>query len=119
MRFGLFGLSMILVTSTSFAADIDGTWSGKVDGPNGPVEVKYHFMADGSRLTGSTATPDGMEVMIKDGKIDGANIAFAVDFDFGGTAMRFTYTEALSGKEIKLHTEYMGQPFDFVVKKMS
>jgi opacity protein-like surface antigen len=117
MRIWWLVLLAAALSSTAFAADIDGTWSGTVDGPSGPVEVKYHFMAEGAKLTGSTVTPDGAEVMIKDGKIDGASISFAVDLDLGGTAMRFTYTGVLSGSEVKLHTEYTGQPFDFTVKK--
>lgn len=117
MRIKGFALMMILAAAPAYAADVDGTWTGMVDGPGGPVEVKYQFQAAGTKLTGTTATPDGMQVMIKDGRIEGAKITFAVDLDFGGNAMTFTYSGVLSGDEIKLHTEYMGQPYDFVVKK--
>jgi hypothetical protein len=35
-----------------------------------------------------------------------------------GTAMTFNYSGVVSGGEIKLHTEFMGMPFDYSVKKV-
>jgi hypothetical protein len=110
-------LGILLVTGPALAAELDGTWTGSVDGPNGPVEVKYEFKVDGTKLTGTTTSPDGMQFMIKNGKVDGTKVAFVVDLDFGGNAMTFDYTGTLTGPELKLHTEYMGMPFDFTLKK--
>jgi hypothetical protein len=117
MKLKWVALVSMLATASSFAAGIDGTWLGTLDAPGGAIEIKYQFVADGKKLTGTTASPDGMEIKIKEGKIDGGNLTFTVDIDLGGNPLTFNYTGVLAGEELKLHTEFMGQPLDFVLKK--
>jgi len=117
MKFKALAIGMLLAAFPLFAAEVDGNWAGSLDTPNGPVEIKFTFKSDGAKLTGSSVSPDGMTMAIKDGKVDGNNISFAVDVDMGGQAMTFPYTGKLEGGELKLHTEFMGMPFDFTVKK--
>jgi hypothetical protein len=68
-------------------------------------------------LAGSTTGPDGAELPIKNGKVDGDKIAFTVEVDFGGMALTLGYTGVVSADQIKLTLDIMGMPFDFVVKK--
>ncbi len=110
-------LGLVLVTSPAFAADIDGKWTGSLDTPNGPVQVNYAFKADGAALTGSTSVPDGSDVPIKDGKIDGKKVSFSLTLDFGAGPTTFIYTGEVSPTELKLHTEFMNMPLDFTLKK--
>lgn len=120
MRLYVFALMFLLAAGIAFGADIDGKWAGKIAGMDGnEVEIVYNFKADGSALTGTTTGPDGSELSIKNGKIDGDNISFAVDLDFGGQAMTVNYTGVKTGDRITLSMDMgMGQPMEIVVHKV-
>jgi hypothetical protein len=60
------------------AADVDGTYKGSVDTPNGPVELTFVFKTDGERLTGSVASAMG-EVPIENGTAKGDVLTFDVN----------------------------------------
>ena len=112
-------VAVLAVTASAGAAAVDGKWTGSIDTPNGPAPVSFTFMANGSTLTGSTTGPDGNVVQIKNGKIDGDKISFAIDLDFGGMPFTLTYTGVVMSDQIKLTGDFMGMPFEFVVKKAS
>ena len=99
------------------AADIDGKWSGSIDTPMGAIPVGFSFKADGATLNGSMTGMDGGEIPIKNGKIDGNKISFNVSLDIGGMSLEFAYTGTLSGDTLQLSSDFMGMPFEFVVKK--
>jgi hypothetical protein len=113
------GLGILLLAAPAFAATVDGKWTGSIDTPNGPVTVSFMFKADGNALTGSTTGPDGGEVQLKNGKIDGNTISFSVDLDFGGMPFTLAYTGVVAPDQIKLTADFAGMPFEFVVKKAS
>ena len=77
----------------------------------------FNFKADGATLNGSMAGPDGGDIAIKDGMIDGANISFWLSLDFGGNALKLTYKGVVAADQIKISGEAAGMPFEFVVKK--
>src|ERR1700722_15770351 len=110
-------LALLLASAPAFAANVDGDWSGSMDSPNGPVQISYTFKADGAKLSGTTTGPDGAKLAIKDGKIDGANISFAVDVDFGGSPMPLKYTGVVAADSIALPLDFQGQPVNITVKK--
>ncbi len=119
MRNCLLVFGLILVASMAFAAPIDGKWAGEIPGMDGnPMKLSYTFKADGATLTGSTAGPDGKDIPIKNGKIDGNNVSFAVSIDFGGQEMTMEYKGVLSGDTLKLTLDMMGQPMEFTLKKV-
>lgn len=109
--------AVLTVTASLHAAAVDGKWNGMLDTPNGPAPISFTFNADGNTLTGSSTGPDGNVVQIKNGKIDGDKIAFAIDVDFGGMPFTFAYTGVVMSDQIKLTIDIMGMTFDFVVKK--
>jgi len=109
-------IEMILKKSKSVAA-LDGTWTGTVASPGGEIPVSFTFKADGAKLTGTTLGLDGAPVPIKDGKIDGSTITYAVTLDFGGMPLDLTYKGAVSADDIKVSGDAFGMPFDFVLKK--
>jgi hypothetical protein len=121
MRF--VGIAMILLALCvpAFAADVDGKWTGTVEGMNGPMNVNFTFKADGEKLTGTTTGIDGSDVAIADGKItpDGKNVTFKVTLDFGGMPFVLNYKGAVTPAEIKLTAEIPGMPmpFEILVKK--
>jgi hypothetical protein len=112
-------LAFLLASGPVWAADIDGKWTGTLDTPGGPVPVSYTFKADGAKLTGSSAAPDGTPVPIKGGKVAGDKISYSLDVDFGQGPITFVYTGVVSHNELKLHTDFMGMPIDFTLKKAS
>lgn len=102
----------------AFAAPIDGKWTGEMPGMDGaPMKLNYTFKADGAALTGSTTGPEGKEIAIKDGKIDGDKLSFSVTFDFGGQEMKMEYKGVLAGDDLTLTLDMMGQPMEFKLKR--
>jgi hypothetical protein len=117
MKFYATLAGLLLLTVSAFAADVDGKWAGMMTTPMGDIPIGFTLKADGATLTGSTTGPDGADVPIKDGKIDGANISFSVTFDFGGMPFTLTYKGVVSADTIKFNGDAGGMPFDVVVKK--
>jgi hypothetical protein len=117
MRFYAGVSAFLLLAVSVFAADVDGKWTGTMATPMGDIPVGFTFKADGATLTGSTMGPDGSEIPIKDGKVDGANISFTITFDFGGMPFTLAYKGVVSGDTIKINGDAGGMPFELVVKK--
>ena len=117
MKLGVIALAVLLFAAPVFAADLDGKWVGSLDAGGGDIQIGYTFKVDGAKLTGTTTGPDGMEVPIKDGKIEGANISFSVELDFGGMPFTLTYKGVVTGDQIKLTADFAGMPFEIVAKK--
>ena len=111
----VFGL--VLLAVPAFAADVDGKWTGSIETPMGAVPVGFTFKADGATLTGTSLGPDGGEVAIKDGKVDGNKISFTVALDFGGMAVVIGYSGVVAPDTIQFSGDFMGMPFEFVVTK--
>lgn len=108
---------VVLSAASAFAADVDGKWSGTLNTPMGDVPIGFTFKADGGTLTGTTTGPDGAEIAIKNGKVDGDKITFMVSIDFGGMAVDINYSGVLKGGEIAMTLDFAGMPFNFTVKK--
>lgn len=111
-------LLAFMLTVPAIAADVDGKWSGTVDTPGGQFPVNFTFKADGAMLAGSLAGPDGAEIPIKDGKLEGSNISFSISLDFGGMPFELSYKGIVSPEQIQFTGEAGGMPFEFVVKKV-
>jgi hypothetical protein len=115
----LASLLMIALCVPAVAADIDGKWTGSVQGPAGDTPVSFTFKSDGAKLTGTTPNPlDGTDVAIKDGKVDGKNITFKLSLDFGaGMPFDFDYKGVVSATDLKLTTDFLGMPIEINLKK--
>jgi hypothetical protein len=119
MKIAALALGLFLIAGIALAADIDGKWTGSVDGMGGdPMTINYTFKANGNVLTGSTTGMDGKDVQIKDGKINGNNVSFNVSFDMGGQDFKLDYKGVLSGDSLKLTFDMMGQPSDLTLKRV-
>lgn len=116
MRLHTLVLSFLLLAVLAFAADVDGKWTGSISTPNGDFPQTFTFKADGAVLSGSLEFMAGMEIPITEGKVDGNNISFTVNLDFG-MPLKLTYTGVVSGKELKVKGDAGGMPFEFVLKK--
>ena len=116
MRFHTLLLGFVLLAISAFAADIDGKWTGSISTPNGDFPQTFTFKADGATLTGSLEFMPGMAIPITEGKVDGNNVSFTVNLDFG-MPFKLTYTGVVSGNELKVKGDAAGMPFEFVLKK--
>lgn len=81
---GIFALFLITAAFTNVNSGIDGTWIGKMDSPNGPVEITYNFNVEEDTLTGTVEGGMG-EIEILNGKVDGNEFSF--DTQFNGTTI--------------------------------
>ena len=107
-----------LFTLLAAAADVTGKWVAQVPGrDNQTREVVYKFKAEGASLTGSMSGPQGADVAISDGKIDGDNIAFSVKLEFNGNSIVRNYTGVVSGDEIKMKSQTQRGAQEFVAKR--
>ncbi|HEY7388839.1 MAG TPA: hypothetical protein VH640_10035 [Bryobacteraceae bacterium] len=109
----------VLLATAAFGADVDGKWTGTMSTPNGDVPVNFTFKADGATLNGSTMGPDGGEIPIKEGKVDGNNISFAISFDFQGMPFTMNYKGAVDKDQIKFTIDVFGMPLELLVKRAS
>lgn len=110
-------LAFTLAAAPAFAADVDGKWAGTISTPGGDFPVAFEFKSDGTTLTGTTQSPDGMSINIKDGKIDGDKVTFGVTLDFGGMALDIAYSGVVTPSEMKMKADVAGMALEFVVKK--
>jgi hypothetical protein len=109
--------AVVLMAVPALAADVDGKWAGTLSTPMGDLPVDYEFKADGATLTGTTGGFDGGRIEIKNGKVEGSNISFSVTLDFGGMPLELTFNGVVSPTEITITGDFMGMPFEYVVKK--
>jgi hypothetical protein len=109
MRTFVFTVLFMFVAGMAFAGDIDGKWEGEVQGMDGnPMKISYSFKADGNTLTGTTKNPmDGSDLTIQDGKIDGNDFSFSLDFGMG-QPMKHTGTIKGDTMELKFEMGDMG-----------
>jgi len=119
MRLLIVAVTVFLMAGLALAADVDGKWTGTIATPNGDFPQAFTFKADGASLSGAMIGPDGKDIPIKEGKLDGSTISFTVTIDFGGMAIVLTYKGVVAKEEIKFTGEAMGMPFDLTVKKSS
>ena len=117
MKFYAALAGLLILAASAFAADVDGKWAGTMATPMGDIPIGFTLKANGATLTGSTTGPDGADIAIKDGKIDGANISFSVTFDFGGMPFTLLYKGVVSADTIKFSGDAGGMPFEVVVTK--
>ena len=111
-------VGVLLLAGIALAADIDGKWTGSVAGMDGnPMTIEFMFKAEGTTLTGVHIV-NGQETAIKDGKIEGNNISFTVTLDLGGQETTIPHKGILSGDEIKMTYEMMGQSGDILLKRV-
>src|SRR5688572_16926396 len=71
---------LLLVASGAYANDIEGTWKGKMQGPNGEMELTFVFKMTDGNLTGAVRTPNG-DTEITNTRVNGKEFSFDVSFD--------------------------------------
>ena len=109
----ILALGILLIACSAFAADIDGKWQGEIVGQN--MKIAFNFKAEGAKLSGTHIVND-QETAIEEGKIDGNKISFTVKLNMGQET-KIPHKGTISGGEIKMTYEMMGQSGEILVKK--
>jgi hypothetical protein len=110
-------LLLAVVALAAYAAAIDGTWKGNLDTPGGTFEATLVLKADGSTLAGTFQAGQINESKIEEGKIDGDNVSFVVNSEFG----KLNYAGTLSEDDLKLKISLGGggmPPMDLNCKRV-
>jgi hypothetical protein len=116
-------LSLILLCSlfaiSTLAADLNGTWSGTVQGREGNAqEVTLTLKASGGTLTGTISNAMG-DNAIENGKVNGDQISFSVTAHRGDQSLKINYTGKADGNQLHLTMAREGatQTRDFTLTK--
>lgn len=70
----------LLVASSGFAKEIDGTWKATLQGPDGNFELTFVFKMVDGKLTGTVQSPNG-DIAITNTKVNGKEFSFDVSFN--------------------------------------
>jgi hypothetical protein len=115
-----FTLALALFATGALAADINGKWTAQMPGRGGETqEATMTFQVEGTQLTGSIATPRG-DRPIEEGKINGDDLSFKQNLEFGGNKVTILYKGKVMGDEIKFTRQREGgegQAREFVAKR--
>src|ERR1019366_8003969 len=84
---------------SAMAADIDGTWKGTAETPNGTIERTFVFKVDGNKLTGETTSQMTGKSTITDGKVDGDSLSFTITVKFQDNEVKLKYSGKAAGKQ--------------------
>jgi len=98
-------LLLLVLSITSNAQKLDGTWKGKMTTPNGEFELTYTFKVDADSLSGNITSERGTRP-IENGKVNGNEFSF--DTNFNGRVV--TNTGVLDGDTIKLSSPRRQEP---------
>jgi uncharacterized ubiquitin-like protein YukD len=118
----LFRLPILILAAAahSFAADIDGKWTGELNGPNGAMQITMAFKSAGETFTGTITTQMG-DQEIKEGKIKGDEITWFTIFEREGNSMKIMNKAKVTGSEMKVSVTVEGRDFtmEYTAKKSS
>jgi len=106
----LTALSVLVIVSICFAADITGHWTGRI---NDQFDVAYDFKVDGNKLTGTSTGPDGNVIAIKDGLIKGDSLSFTLPIMDNDVPIK----GLVKGDKMNLSMSFNGNPMSFELKK--
>lgn len=106
------GVLMVVSAAFAFAADFNGRWESTFSGPNGDIQLVFHFKVDGAKLTGSVETTNG-SIDIEEGKVDGDKISF--NTHVGDSEVKHSGT--ISGDTIQLGVEGPWGHSDMTLKR--
>jgi hypothetical protein len=70
----------LCVVGLGLAQDIDGKWTGKMQSPNGEMELTFNFKVNADTLTGTVESPMG-SIPFSNTKMAGKEFSFDVSFN--------------------------------------
>jgi hypothetical protein len=98
----------MILTRVKEESKINGTWLGKVNGPQGDFELRFTFKVDGNKLTGKSSSSMG-EIDLTNGTVNGNEFSF--DVDAGGMTISHK-CKYLADDTIDVNADINGQEMD-------
>ena len=119
-------ISVQLLVAAAFAQQdkLVGRWEGKVQAPQGERETNLVIKKEGAVYTGvMPGTRQGMEIQLKDFKIDGDKVTAKADVETPQATITINYSFTLAGETMKGQgsLDFGGQSItiDFDLKRVS
>jgi hypothetical protein len=109
-------LLLVLFAAPAWCADISGQWKGEWVDYQARVTTQntFTFKQDGTNLSGTISGEAG-ELQIRDGKVSGDNVSFAVVQRIGKREATMNYAGRISGNEIRFKVTFPGAEQFWVV----
>src|SRR3954467_4405501 len=96
--------ALAVASLSAFAADITGRWKAEFDTQRGLQKYTFTLKQDGTSVTGKANVEregEKREAELKEGKADGDTVTFVEPLKIQDNEINITYTERISGDEIK------------------
>jgi len=96
--------ALALVSLSTFAADITGTWKAEFETQRGLQKYTFTLKQDGTSVTGKVNVEregEKREAELKEGKVDGNTVTFVEPLKIQDNEINITYTGKISSNEIK------------------
>lgn len=110
--FSIFAVSLM-------GADLNGTWAGIIESPDGKFEHSYVFKVEGETLTGEMVSKELGAFKIANGKVDGDSVSFTVDMIYYGDPIKLLVKGTADKNNLSLQLETADGEFStrYVVSK--
>lgn len=109
---------LALFVMTAAAADISGTWRGKIPAKGQATDQTYVFTVQGTSLTGAITTGKSV-VPIQNGVVNGDKVSFTAIIHIGGTPTQVVDNGTVVGNEIRFtHARDGGTTRDFIARRV-
>ena len=105
MRTFITVLFLLAITITCNAQNLDGSWKGKMSGPNGDIELIFTFKVNADTLNGNVTSEMGT-LPLENGKVNGNEISF--DVNVNGRTIH--HTGVLDSGIVKLSLPWTKEP---------
>jgi hypothetical protein len=111
-------LLTVLLAGWALAADVTGRWKAEVPMSDGNVPIVLQLRADGDKLSGVIYADQG-QVDLRDGKIAGDEISFALEYDDDGTPVRYDGKGKVEASQIRFSVVRAGsgRTVEFIAKR--
>jgi hypothetical protein len=90
-------LLLFILSIAGYAQSLDGNWKGKLNSPNGEMNLLYTFKVTGDSLSGSV-TSDMGSLPLLNGKVKGNEFSFNIDIN----GQVISSTGVMNGDKIQL-----------------
>lgn len=98
-------LLLLVLSITCNAQSLDGSWKGKMNGPNGEMELIFSFKVNADSLSGNVKSNMG-SLPLENGKVNGHKFSF--DVNVNGRVIH--HTGVLDSGIVKLNFPWMEEP---------
>jgi hypothetical protein len=95
---------------TVSAQTVAGEWDGSFNTPGGARPVRFVFVVDGEKLSGTVKRSSGDVALT--GTIKGSDIAFAYTINYGGRDLTLAYAGKVSGDTMSGTVNFGGNAED-------